>query len=131
MNISYIDYSPATNSLDIFVAGCHKPYCSGCCNPELFSFDAGKPWEEYISDLTMYASIYGGLFENIFLVGGSPNHQNMHDMKQLLDILKTFKKKIWLFAREDLSGVNKLFIDYCDYIKCGEYIPELTCENNI
>lgn len=131
MNISYIDYSPATNSLDIFFAGCNPPYCDGCCNPELFCFNSGKFWEEYISDLIMYYKVYGSLFDNIFLVGGSPNHQDMKQMKQFLDIIKRFKKKIWLFAREELAGVNKLFFEYCDYIKCGEFIPDLICENNV
>ena len=38
LNINYIDYSPATKSLDLFVAGCNQPYCKDCCNPELLDF---------------------------------------------------------------------------------------------
>jgi hypothetical protein len=35
MNIASIDYSPSTESLDIYVSGCNKPHCNGCHNPDL------------------------------------------------------------------------------------------------
>jgi len=132
MNISYIDFSPKTNSLDIFFSGCNPPFCKNCCNPELIDFDNGEPWEIVILKIYEYINNYKGLIKNIFLVGGSPVHQNPKEMVNFLEeIFMLCGEQIWLFAREELEDIPKMFKDYCNYIKCGSYIPELICDNNI
>ena len=132
INISYIDYSPATKSLDIFFSGCNPPYCSGCYNSELTDFSCGTDWKNWIDKIEKYCHEYNGLIDNIFLLGGSPAHQDLNEMYEFLGT--TFmlnNQKIWLFAREELNEIPELFKGLCDYIKCGAYIPELTCEDNI
>ena len=51
------------------------------------------------------------------------------------DFLKTIyqicPQEIWLFAREDLENINPIFKYFCSFIKCGPYIPELKCDDNI
>lgn len=131
MKFNYIDYSPKTKSLDIFVAGCNPPYCDGCCNSELIDFDNGKDWEFLTEDISDYIKKYDGLIENIFLLGGSPTHQNPEDMIQFLTFIFRYEKSIWLFARENLDNIQDYFKDFCSYIKCGTYIPKLTCDDNI
>lgn len=132
MNISYIDYSPATKSLDIFFSGCNPPFCSGCYNSELSDFNCGTDWRNWIDKIEKYCHEYKGLIENIFLLGGSPTHQDLNEMYEFLGtIFMLNNQKIWLFAREELNEIPKLFKGLCEYIKCGAYIPELICDDNI
>ena len=132
MNINYIEYSIATKSLDIFFAGCNNR-CKNCCNPELMSFENGTDYTMWFSKLDHYLEEYKLLIENVFLVGGSPNHQNEEDMKIFLEGLrKRFKDiKIFLFCGEEMVNVKPVFKEYCDFIKVGAYIPELKTDNNV
>ena len=132
MNISYVDYSPATKSLDIFFSGCNPPFCSGCYNSELSDFNCGTDWRNWIDKIEKYCNEYSGLIDNIFLLGGSPAHQDLNEMYEFIRILFILiNQKIWLFAREELNEIPELFIKTCDYIKSGAYIPELKCDDNI
>lgn len=132
MNISYIDYSPFTKSLDIFFSGCNPPFCSECYNSELTDFNCGTDWRNWVGKIEKYCHEYSGLIDNIFLLGGSPTHQDLNEMYEFIGtIFMLNNKKIWLFAREELNEIPELFKGLCDYIKTGAYIPELTCDNNI
>jgi hypothetical protein len=130
MNIAHIEYSICTKSLDIFVSGCKPPYCQGCCNPELISFKNGKGWLYVVGKIRKYLIEYDTLIDNIFLVGGSFNHQDVEQVEDFLNMFTehtdAFKnKKIWLFAREELDEIQDIFKEKCHYIKCGAFIPEL------
>lgn len=133
MNIAHVDYSIFTKSLDIFVSGCNHPYCDGCCNPELASFNAGTEMLRWIDTIQKYIDTYKDLIDNIFLVGGSFNHQTDIGLECFFrKNEEAFKSKdIWLFCREELEDVKDIFKENCKYIKCGPYIPELKCEDNI
>ena len=133
LNINYIDYSIATRSLDIFFAGCNNR-CEDCCNPELMDFNNGTDYGEWLPKIEHYLSNYGTLIENIFLVGGSPNHQDSKQMENFLVGLKKHYESInvFLFSGEDsLDEIQDVFKKYCDFIKIGSYRPELKCEENI
>ena len=132
LNINYIDYSIATQSLDIFFAGCNNR-CTDCCNPELMSFENGTDYTEWLPKIEFYLSTYKSLIERIFLVGGSPNHQDPEQMEIFLAGLKRRcgnDIKIYAFCGEEISQVQQPLKDYCDFIKVGAYRPELTCDNN-
>ena len=133
MNINYIEYSIATKSLDIFFAGCNNR-CKNCCNPELMDFENGLNYVEWLPKIEYYLKNYKILIERVFLVGGSPNHQNEGDMRSFLIGLRKRcgeNIKIYVFCGEDLERVKVIFKEYCDFIKCGAYIPSLTVDNNI
>lgn len=133
MNINYIEYSIATQSLDIFFAGCNNR-CKDCCNPELMSFDNGTPYVTWLPKIENYLENYKLLIKRIFLVGGSPTHQNESDMESfLIGLRKRCGKniEIFMFCGETLDEVSPIFKKYCDFIKCGAYIPSLTVDNNI
>lgn len=134
LNINYIDYSIATKSLDIFFAGCFND-CHDCCNPELMDFNNGTDFVEWLPKIEKYLKDYDSLIENIFLVGGSPNHQDAEQMEIFLEGLKRRcheSIKIFVFCGEDvLDQVQPVFKKYCDFVKVGAYRPELTCDNNI
>lgn len=132
MNINYIEYSIATESLDIFFAGCNNR-CINCCNPELMDFDNGTDYLEWLPVIEHYLEDYKLLIKRVFLVGGSPNHQDSEQMALFLEGLRRRCKdiQIFLFCGEELDEVQDSFKEYCDFIKCGAYIPALACENNI
>lgn len=132
MNINYIDYSIATKSLDIFFAGCNNR-CKDCCNPELMDFNNGTDYIQVLPKIGRYLDEYKPLIKNVFLVGGSPNHQNSEDMEVFLEGLRRRCEgmSIFLFCGEELEQVQPIFKKYCDFIKCGAYIPSLICDNNI
>lgn len=132
MNINYIEYSIATKSLDIFFAGCNNR-CEDCCNPELMSFESGTDYIEWLPKIDHYLEDYKLLIKRIFLVGGSPNHQDSEQMSIFLEGLRRRCKdiEIFMFCGEGLDEVQECFKKYCDFIKCGAYIPSLTCDNNI
>lgn len=122
MNISYIDYSPATKSLDIFFSGCNPPYCKGCYNSELADFNCGTDWNNWTYKIGKYCHEYRDLIDNIFLLGGSPTHQDIDSMGAFLtEIFILNPQKIWLFAREELDDIHPMFKNMCEYIKCGPY----------
>lgn len=132
MNINYIEYSIFTESLDIFFAGC-KNKCKDCCNPELMNFDNGTDFKSWLPKISHYLDDYGTLIRRIFLVGGSPNHQNLEDMEEFLSYLEENYKNldIYAFCGEELDTVNPVIKRYCPFIKVGAYIPELTVKGNV
>jgi anaerobic ribonucleoside-triphosphate reductase activating protein len=99
----------------------------------LVCFQGGSDFRSFVQDIEKYITSYGNLIQNIFLLGGSFNHQKLGDLEEFFDIVHPIikDKKVWLFAREDLKDIQQIFIDYCDYIKVGAYIPELSCIGNI
>lgn len=132
LNINYIDYSIATRSLDIFFAGCNRR-CEGCFNKELMDFNNGTDFTEWLPKIEFYLDSYKNMIERVFLLGGSPNHQNPELMETFLIGLKRRCKdvKIYAFCGEGIDDVQPVLKEYCDFIKVGAYKPELTCDDNI
>ena len=66
----------------------------------------------------------------IWIYGGEPLDS---DNIELFYMLREFRehKPIVLFTRYSLDKVPDYIKEHADYIKCGEYIPELTVDNNI
>lgn len=132
MKITNIDYGMSDNSYNIYFSGCSgNPKCKGCFNPENWSFDLGEPWLNYVSRIKKDLEIYPNLINKIILVGGEPLDQNLNQLETFLNFLIGFKKDIFLFTRYSFEDVPEFVKSLCDYIKCGEYIPELTCNDNI
>lgn len=132
LNINYIDYSIATRSLDIFFAGCNNR-CKDCCNPELMDFNNGTLFTNWLPKISFYLDTYKKLIYNIFLVGGSPNHQDPAKMEAFLMGLRRHcgdSVDIYAFCGEGIDEVQDVLKKHCDYIKVGAYVPELTCDNN-
>lgn len=136
MKISYIEYSPASNSLDLFICGCKPPHCTGCYNQELWDFNAnGDTIENAVYDVVNLNHRFDSLIDRILILGGEPldSYELYQEefIKMLSDIKALVNKPIMLFTRYNLEDVPQNVKDYCDYIKCGRYIPELTTDNNI
>jgi MoaA/NifB/PqqE/SkfB family radical SAM enzyme len=64
----------------------------------------------------------------IWLYGGEPLLQDHKDLIKMLAWLTSFKKPIMLFTRFELDQVDDNIKVLVDYIKTGEYNPELKGE---
>lgn len=135
LQIDYIEYSPSTRSLDVFMVGCNGN-CKGCCNPEI------KDWS--VKGMSIYKTIdkveslnndFNKLVDKIIIVGGDPVDAYDKNPEDLLFMLHNIKNKtlkpIYLFTRHKLDDVSQNIKNIVDYIKVGEYLPELTTDNNI
>lgn len=132
MNFISIDFTLSQRSIDIYLAGCSGvPKCSGCHNPESWDFNIGKPISEIFSKIESMLRTGGHLIENIMIFGGEPIDQNHSELELLLNDLKLYQKKIWVFTRYEIQEVPDFVKTRVDFIKTGRYIPDLTCVDNV
>jgi len=132
MNILATQYTLTNKSLDIYVAGCSGlPHCVNCQNKESWNFNQGDLYDkEYFGKLQTKVKNFDVLINNIMLFGGEPLDQNHDELLHMLMDLKSLNKNIWVFTRYEIEKIPKGIKELCDYIKCGRYLPELTCDNN-
>lgn len=132
MRILYVDYTLKHKSLDIYTSGCKcNPHCKGCQNPETWDFHQGELYDEnYFKYLSEYVENFNSLIDNIMIFGGEPLDNDINDVIKMISDLNKFDKKIWLFTRYELNEIPKELQMLCNFIKTGEYIPELTVDNN-
>lgn len=135
MNIMSTQYTLMYKSFDIYLSGCkgdNGVHCASCHNPESWSFDMGDLYnEEYFKNIKNKINDFDNMINNIMIFGGEPLDQNHDDLIKLLNDLKTLNKPIWIFTRYSLDLIPQDIKNLCDYIKCGRYIPELTCKGNV
>ena len=135
MNILSTQYTISRRSLEIYLAGCKGVcgnHCIGCHNPETWNFNQGDEYNtDYLSKIQSKIFTFNNMIDNIEIFGGEPNDQNHNELKQILMDLKCFDKKVWLFTRYHFEDLPQFELELCDYIKCGEYIPNLKCNDNI
>jgi anaerobic ribonucleoside-triphosphate reductase activating protein len=133
MKIVSTQYSLIYKSFEIYLSGCKaNPKCKNCCNPELWNFNIGKEYNQYIFE-EYYNKIkrFDSLIDNIFILGGDPIDQNKEELIVLLFDFKKTQKPIWIFTRYDLKNIDKNILELSDYMKCGKYQENLLCKNNI
>jgi organic radical activating enzyme len=133
MNILATRYTLPLKSLDVYVAGCSGlPHCVNCHNKESWNFNCGELYNEgYFDKIKIKVESFNIMIDNIMLFGGEPLDQNHDELLHMLLDLKSLNKDIWLFTRYDINKIPKEIKILCDYIKCGRYLPELACEDNI
>lgn len=133
MNILATQYTLDTKSLEIYLAGCNgNPHCRDCHNPLSWNFNQGTLYNEnYKNKIKEKIKKFKPLINNIMIFGGEPLDQNHKELEKLLEDLHDYNLPIWLFTRYEINEIPAFVIKYCDYIKCGKYIPELSCDNNI
>ena len=135
MNILVTQYTLSRKSLEIYVAGCkgnNGVHCTSCHNPESWDFNQGNQYNnKYFNKIKTKIDDFDSMINKIELFGGEINDQNHEELEVFLKDLKSLDKEIWLFTRYDLKDCPKFELELCDYIKCGTYIPELSCNNNL
>ena len=134
MNILSTQYTLKNKVFEIYVAGCSAiPHCTNCHNPETWDFNQGDFFDDkYFKEKIEIKIIeFDSMIRNIMIFGGEPLDQPIEELIYLLSKLYKCKKTIWLFTRNEIENVPDKIKEYCNYIKCGSYVPELTTENNI
>lgn len=135
MNILATQYTLLRKSLEIYVAGCkgnNGVHCTSCHNPESWEFNQGRIYNEiYFNKIKTKIDDFNDMINKIEIFGGEINDQNHEELEVFLKDLKSLDKEIWLFTRYDLKDCPRFELELCDYIKCGAYIPELSCNNNL
>ncbi len=136
MNILGIQYDINKNALEIYLSGCiGKPHCKGCFSPETWEFSQGTNYQEALEkDIKLQIENFDDMIDKIMLFGGEPLDQNINELSDFLNQISTFKKEIWIFTHYDFDKAKQILgnlIGLCNYIKCGAYIEELKCEDNI
>ena len=74
---------------------------------------------------------FSSLIKRVEIFGGEPNDQNLEELEDLLTILKSTNKELWVWTRYNLKDCPEFEKELCDYIKTGEYNEILKCEDNI
>lgn len=137
MNIITIDYSMATQSMDIFFSGCRMgSHCPGCHNSEAWDFNVGSDWTSWITKIKNDICTFGGMIKRIFILGGEPLDQDHSELIKFLDSIYTDAVltndiELWLFTRYEINQVPDEFKNIFHYIKTGPYREELTVTDNI
>lgn len=134
MNIISTQYTLSTKSFEIYVAGCKgQPHCKNCHNKVSWNFNIGEEYTQdyYIKYIKDKVLKYDNLIKNIMIFGGEPLDQPLDKLLEMLNDIKLSNLPIWLFTRYSIDEVPISIKEYCDYIKCGRYMEELKCDDNI
>ena len=136
LQITYIEYSMGTKSIDIFTIGCDaNPRCKGCCNPQTWDWNQkGQTVTETLKRVYELNERFDSLIDKFIIVGGDPVDGYIkypNDVTKLLRELGLLGKPIYLFTRHELDEIPDELKNLVQYIKTGAYIPELTCDDNI
>lgn len=135
MKIISTQYTLKYKSFEIVLSGCKGKdgiHCKECHSPETWSFEKGTDWNTLIDNITSKIIRNKGMINWVWIYGGEPND---NDLKELEAMLRYIKSKtelpIVLFTRYSIEEVPSFELELCDYIKCGEYNPQLVVENNL
>ena len=112
----------------LWVAGC-KVHCKGCHNPQTWSFNAGKPFnQDALNELL--TALDKQYIQGLTLSGGNP----MDSGPETLSICRKVKEKfptkdIWLYSGYTLEeiknkAVGEFILEYVDVVVDGPYIEE-------
>lgn len=131
MHYMKIEKSSISNGLGVRVvfwcAGCSRK-CKGCFNPETWSFEAGKPFDDTARNY-LFEQLSKPYIKGITFSGGHPfESENLNDVTKLLkDIKQKFPQKdIWLYTGFIWEQVKDFeAIKYVDVLVDGPYIEEL------
>lgn len=131
MKILATQYSLATKSLDIYIAGCSGPHCPGCHNPESWSFDQGESWAEAMRKIWSKFESFRDMIDSIMVFGGEPLDQDRDELATFLSYLANLDARLWLFTGKRPLDVPDFVKEYCDFIKCGRYDKDQTTIYNV
>lgn len=132
MKIISTQYTLSTKSLDIFVSGCNLPHCKNCCNPESWDFNIGDIFDDNFKiKIDKKINTFNNIIKNVMILGGEPLDQKINSIISLLQFIRQYDVKIWLFTKYDISKISYDIKNLCNYIKCGRYDENKKTNNNI
>lgn len=145
MNYHKIEKTSVANGTGVrvvlWVSGCSL-HCKGCHNPETWSLNSGKPFDEEAKN-ELFEAIDKPYIQGITFSGGHPlEYENLPTVYDLIKEIKERypQKDIWLYTGYTLSindfdntvdicwdnGLLRNYIlNLCDVVVDGRYIEEL------
>ncbi len=130
MNIVATQYNLQNKTLEIYLSGCYGN-CFNCHNPELKDFKLGNYYKFELPNILQKIKEFDCLIDDIWILGGEPLDNNLSELGDLLDNLKTVCNDIWLWTRNDINKIPMNIKNKCKYIKTGAYIEKLKTDDNI
>lgn len=123
MRIAGTEINLAFKAFEIYISGCKAPHCQGCHNPELWDFSVGSFYDPSISEALKTKALEmheAGLADYAWILGGEPLDQDLNELMDLIDHLKSVDLKIVLWTH--YNEVPERILSMIDYIKTGPYI---------
>lgn len=115
--------------ISLYLQGC-PIHCKGCCNPETWDFDGGKPFTEE-TELTLINWLGREGISRISILGGEPlTDEKLVDLEELLKHIRFLGKTVWLYTGREFDTIypdSKYsdILDLVDYVVAGPFIEEL------
>lgn len=109
----------------LWVSGCDF-HCKGCQNPESWSFEAGKPFDEQAFQILIDALSHDYI-RGLTFCGGEPMHpRNAFEVKDIARRVKEIfpNKDIWCYTGYSYEDVS-IFMEDMDVVIDGLYKEEL------
>ncbi len=106
-NIKYCDIADGEGvRTSLFVSGCTH-HCTGCFQPETWSFDYGEPYTKEVEDKVI-ESLKPDYIAGLTVLGGEPMEPgNQHALLPLLKRVKEElpKKNIWVYTGDTIENL--------------------------
>ena len=132
MNLIGTQFTLQNHAFEIYLSGCQAPHCPHCYNPSTWDFSAGVELNnKEVDNINKTILRADKLIHRIFILGGEPLDQSEEDLIWLLDGIENLQKERWLFTRYNIDRVSPKILAKLDYIKCGPYLEEERCDDNI
>lgn len=110
--------------VSLFVSGCDR-HCKGCFNSEIWNFDAGEPFDEFIA-VKLFKLVDREFISGLSILGGEP--LDPRNIGVVGGLVRSFKeslpgKTIWIYTGYKFEEIShNEFIRYVDVIVDGEFI---------
>jgi anaerobic ribonucleoside-triphosphate reductase activating protein len=133
MNIASTQFTLKHKALEVYVSGCDGLCGTQCHNYELRDYGLGENYKTVLPTVVSKIKEFDSLIENIWILGGEPLLQNKEEFYDMIVELKKLDKKLWLFTRFEIDDVKEIYHywNLFDYIKCGMYLEDKRCDDNV
>jgi anaerobic ribonucleoside-triphosphate reductase activating protein len=133
MNIASTQFTLKHKAFEIYLSGCDGICGKQCHNYELRDYGLGEDHKTALPTVISKIKEFDSLIENIWILGGEPLLQNQDEFSDMITKLSKLNKKLWLWTRFEFEWIKKITPKWqeFDYIKCGMYLPNMLCDDNI
>lgn len=122
----------------LWVSGCSL-HCKGCHNPETWSVNSGKLFDEEAKK-ELFEALNKSYIQGITFSGGHPlENENLNEIYELIIEIKNkySNKDIWLYTgyhfedvvssplRDMNTTLRRRIVEMCDVVVDGKYVDEL------
>ena len=111
----------------LWFSGCSMG-CYNCQNPSLQSKERGESYEVKTVLFAICNECPKHNIDTVVLLGGEPLEQDLNDLVTLINKLKGYGYKVWLYTGWEFEDIPEPVKDGLHTIKCGRYIEELRCD---